>query len=1165
MKKYQWFSYLTENLFKKHRAMKLFFLLFTMALFNVHANSYAQTKRLTLNIENESIESVLLKIEAQSKFNFFYKIDEVDVKRKISMDVDQVSIKEILKILFKNQNVEHKVLRKQIVLKRLVLPKKTQKSSGNAETNSQTTVQYSISGTVTDKFGVPLPGANILEKGTKNGVLTDFDGNFAISVSDQSAILVVSYLGFRTKEIAVNNQTNLTVVLEEDVAGLDEVVVIGYGTTRRKDITGSVATIKLEDAPVSLRPTTSVLQSLQGTMAGVNVGPSNRPGQGPSFIIRGQNSINGSNDPLVVLDGMVYLGTVNDINPEDIATLDILKDASAAAIYGSRAANGVIMITTKRGKSSKPTIRFSSTLALNTWQNKPDLMNLEQWSDKLLAQLGAQNPNSPPTEIILSEDVQNSLFAQGIDTDWIDIVSRNSFTLNNQISVSGNSEKTNYYISAGYQEEEGVIVGDEYNRISIRSKFDTNITNWLKIGIDGTYNKNDYSGVGANLNLAYLMPPYAYPYRYEGMPENAAANTSRLLERWPMAQSIQNPLWNTNSEVRDDVDIRNFFRGAVYAQINVPGIDGLSYKINYTVNANFNLRDQFFHENYYVQAQTGIDDPFSRYDNANLSNFLNQANGSSQRRNASRYLMDNIINYKKQLGDHNIDLTAVATRDKIYNKEITVTGNGFSTIGNTLLGVNGIPNADAVFVTNNSNSIIERTNIGYLGRAAYTYKDKYHLSASIRRDGASVFGKGLKWGNFPSVGVAWTLSNEEFIGDDLKDKINYFKIKASYGTNGNQGLDPYQTLARISSGVNGGIRYEFGDNPSEVLYGTVQSNLASPNLGWEETTALNIGFESAFFNNRVLLNVDYYKSETRDQIFSRQIPIATGFTSILASLGQIDNSGIEISLTTNNIDNEDFKWSSTVNFWQNRNIIAELYGDDADGDGVEDDDIPNRYFIGKSIGAIYGYEYDGVVQESDTEYIANTGTQPGFAKYKDLNGDGLIDVNNDRKILGYTTPNFSMGLSNTFQYKNFSAYILITGIFGGGKDNYYMASNPRSNSFGNENTRNELNIPYWTPENQSEEYLSPIFSDNRYLGLQSRAFVRIQDINLSYKVPSIVLDNINISSLEIYTAINNAFIFTDWFGGGDPEYSLNGATGIPAGSSIYPTPSVYALGFKLSF
>lgn len=1035
-----------------------------------------------------------------------------------------------------------------------------------SEDTNKNTIQQQITGTITDANAQPLPGANILEKGTTNGVQTDFDGKFSITLSNPNATLVISYLGFVTKEVAVNNQTNITVSMEEDVAGLDEIVVIGYGTARRKDLTGAVATLKLEDAPVALRPTTNVLQSLQGTMAGVNIGPSNRPGTGPSFTIRGRSSISGDQDPLVVLDGIIYQGSVNDINPEDIATLDILKDASAAAIYGSRAASGVVMITTKKGKSSKPTIRFNSSIAVNTWQNKPDLMNLEQWSDKFLAQLNANDPNNPTTEITLGEAVQESLFAQGIDTDWIDVVSRNSFTINNQLSVSGSTEKTNYYISAGYQEEEGVIIGDDYNRISIRSKFDTNITDWLKIGIDGTYNKNDYSGIAANLGNAFIMPPYGYPYRYEGMPENAATNTSRLLERYPIGQSIPNPLWDTNSEVRDDVDIRNFFRGAVYADIKVPGIDGLSYRVNYTINANFNIRDQFRNEGYYVQAQTGIADPFSRYDSDNLSNFLNQANGSSQRRNVYRYLMDNILNYKKQLGDHYIDITAAATRDYLLNKEITTTGSDFSSIGNTILGVNGIPNANDVFVSNDgTNSIIERTNVGYLGRVAYTYKDKYHLNGSIRRDGASVFGSGLKFGNFPSVGVAWTLSNEAFFGDGIKDKVNYFKVKASYGTNGNQNLAPYQTLASVVGGQSGGIRYQFGDNPSEVVYGIVQTNLGSPNIGWEETTALNIGLESAFLDNRILLNVDYYKSETRNQIFNREIPVATGFANILATLGQIDNSGIEISLTTNNINKENFNWSSTVNFWQNRNKIAELYGDDLDGDGVEDDDIANRYFIGKPIDAIYGYEYDGVVQESDTEYIANTGTQPGFAKYKDLNGDGLIDADNDRKILGYTNPNFSMGLSNTFRYKNFTAYILITGIFGGGKDNYYVASNPRSNSFGNETTRNELNIPYWTPENQSEEYLSPIFSDNRYLGLQSRAFVRIQDINLSYKVPNSVLDKINISSLEIYTAINNPFIFTDWYGGGDPEYSQNGATGIAAGSSTFPTPSTYAMGFKLSF
>ncbi len=604
----------------------------------------------------------------------------------------------------------------------------------------------------------------------------------------ENAVLVFSSVGYTQQEVEVGNQTVIDLAMAADVTALDEIVVVGYGTARRKDISGSVGTIKLEDSEVGLSQTSNVLQALQGTIAGVNVGPQNSPGATPDILIRGQNSINGSNDPLIVLDGIIYLGSIADINPDDIATIDILKDASAAAVYGSRSANGVVVITTKTGKTDRPVIKYDGSVGMNRWQNKFDMMNLDRWAEKYVAQTPSINS---PDEIVFDDLTRTRLYRQGVDTDWMDLISRNGFLQNHQVSVSGRSDRINYYFSGSYNSNEGVIVGDEFQRISVRSKLDADVTDWLEVGLDGAFNNNDFSGLGAQMNSAYFHAPHGYPYRWETMPENPESNTGTLLERYPTGSSIQSTLWPTNDEAVEDVDKRNFYRFATYAHFKVPKVDGLSYRFNYSINANNNIQDRFFNEVYYVGEQ--LVEPFiDRYTPTTLAKTLAQANGYNQRTNYYTYVIDNIVNYNKQFGDHYLDATLVATRDYSYTKLVDVTGSDFSDNGNTLLGVNGLHKATVQRV---NTDVVERSNIGYLGRINYSFRDKYHLTATYRRDGASVFGADKKWGDFPSVGVSWTVSEEGFMGGF--DFLDYFKVKASYGQNGNQGVSPYGTLPRV--------------------------------------------------------------------------------------------------------------------------------------------------------------------------------------------------------------------------------------------------------------------------------------------------------------------------------------------------------------------------------
>ncbi|MEP3836718.1 MAG: TonB-dependent receptor [Algibacter sp.] len=1007
-----------------------------------------------------------------------------------------------------------------------------------------------ITGIVVDANNVPLLGASILEKDTANGTYSDFDGKFSLEVNNKDSVLVVSYVGFKTKEVTLNGENTITIVLEDDAQSLDEVVVVGYGTAKRKDITGSVERVNLEDSPIALSSNTSILQSVRGATPGINIGTQNQVGQTPSIVIRGQNSINGNNDPLIVLDGIVFLGSINDINPSDIASIDILKDASAAVVYGSRAGNGVILVNTKKGKTSKPLIKLSSSSGVNVWQNKPDLLSRDRYLEKYATQTGAATVD----DIVWEEEYRNVLQDEGVDTDWIDLVSRTGEIQKHNVSVSGRSDSFNYFFSGGYEDQSGVIIGDEFNRVSLRSRLQADVTDWLEVGLDGSYTNSDFSGVTANLGRAMVMAPIGYPYRYEGQPFNTASNSSTALERYPTANNVESPLWGTDG-TRDLFDKRNYFRLAANATVKVPWVKGLKYTINYSLSSQFRSQDSFYYESYYIGLPTEGEPYFDRYSQSALQSNLSQANGSNSRYKDYNYVIDNIINYKRNFGKHDLDLTLVATRDYRKSDVSTLSGNDFAALGNTSLGVNGI-----TFATNQTNAydITERSNVGYLGRVAYGFDSKYNLTASVRRDGASVFGADKRFGTFWSVGGAWTLTEENFLSNN--NVLNYLKLNASYGTNGNQGLSPYETLSGVITGQPGDIEYAFGDNPSVSQFGIEQTSLGNAELGWESTTSLNFGVHSAWLNNKITLDADVYFSKTEDQIFNRNIPNTSGFTSILASLGQIDNQGVEISLGSTNMKTENFSWTSNLTYWKNRNKIAKLYGDDIDGDGFEDDDISNSLFIGESLGAIYGYEYIGVVQESDTQYIADTGASPGDAMFRDLDGEPGITADGDRKILGYTVPNFRMGFSNTISYKDFSLYFLFTGTFGG--DGYYLGGNPRQNSLQNRFDYNDVdNGAWWTPENQSTTNLRPDFNDSRYLGLQSRGYVRLQNVNLKYTFNSEFLKrlNVGIGSLEMYANADNPLIITNWFGGGDPE------RGVSAQSGTLPVMSAYTFGINVSF
>lgn len=605
--------------------------------------------QISLSMQNKSTREVIREIEKVSDYRFFYNDNLSGLNTKISVSAQGENIRDVLEQIKSQAQITYIIKENnQIVLSAL----------GYVSSSTQQNTRK-ITGIIKDQSGEPVIGANIVEKGTTNGTITDIDGQYSLEVGSNS-ILVVSYIGYITQEIPVGKNNTLDVLLREDTETLDEVIVIGYGTTKRKDFTGSVSSVKLENSPIALSPNLNALESLKGNVSGLDIGATNSAGGEPSMQMRGQKSISGSNDPLIVVDGVIFMGSINDINPNDIASYDVLKDATSAAAYGSRSANGVIIITTKRGKTGKPVVTFNATGSMQTWQNKPELMKGEQWLESVMAR-----NNSSDLSWLKPQELAN--MEAGREINWLDASTRTGWVQDYQVAVSGAGEKMNYYLSAAYSDNQGVVIGDDYNRITALAKINTDITSWLQIGVDAAFTKSDYSGVGANIGEATQTSPYGVMYRNE---------SEKLLEKYPYTQSSVNALWNTDKSVRDNKDIRNNFRANAYAVVKLPWIEGLSYRFNYAGNLSKNQSGDFYYEGYFVKE--GAYDDETRYSPATLQSLLASANGKINNNTTDSWVIDNILNYKNTFGKHSIDLTAVATRDRKKYEMIETTGSNFA-------------------------------------------------------------------------------------------------------------------------------------------------------------------------------------------------------------------------------------------------------------------------------------------------------------------------------------------------------------------------------------------------------------------------------------------------------------------------------------------------------
>ena len=1102
--------------------MRLSILFTFAAIINVTASGYSQTVKIDLELKNATLQQVFQSIQEQTEFDFFYKNEHLPHNKVINRSYKNIRVDEILDEVLEGTGLIYRVMNTDIVITKGPAGASDSHRLTSSESNQQSRM---VTGKITDPGGQPLPGVTIVVKGTTQGTITNTDGEYTITNIPEDATLVFSFVGMRTQEVVVGSQVNINVVMEEDVIGLDEVIAIGYGTMKKSDLTGSV--VRVDQEIITERPNISVMQSLQGSSPGLNVGQVNAAGEEPSISIRGRNSISGAQAPLIVLDGVIFRGRLIDINPNDVESIDILKDASSAAIYGSQATNGVIIITTKTGKiEDKPIINYNSRYSFQepTKRFRPE--SPEDYVKRIEAAYainGSRTPESgylePNPDWDISQMFRSNLqlwaYENNIVTDWYDIGTNDRmYTHNQDLSINKRTENSGYFMSVGYTDQVGYMANEGYSRWNARINVDNEVTDWLKIGVQSFLTSSDYSGDNLSPLAIYQHTPYCPAFHEDGsLVQNPRGVGDRV-----------NPYYYIES---DDFDKRLNLFGNIYADISLPFIKGLSFKTNF--NTNYFTTSHYYYRDY-------------------ANNFLGV--GSKSEGIRSEWANDNILTYDRTFSDdHKVIVTLVYGSEKRDYTSTTATATEFVS---DELGYNRLQAGSADLQTASSTAWSEAS-IYNMARLFYSFKNRYMITGTYRRDGFSGFSENNKFGDFPSLSLAWVASEEDFLQDVL-GIFDLFKLRASYGSNGNRTISRYQTLAQVGGG------YNYINGSKTPVYTQSITDLASPKLKWETTTGVNFGLDFALFDQRLSGAVDYYNSNTTNLLYNVDIPGLSRFETFPDNLGKLHNHGLEISLSSINVRSSDFEWSSHFIFSRNRNELRELLGFDNDGDGKEDDLISEGLFIGEPLSTIYHYYTDGSLWQVGDD-IPST-ADIGSYKIKDLTEDGIINPD-DRMIIGYSDPAFRFSIDNKFNYRNWTLSVFLNSIMG--NDKYYLGADDLAsfNTF-NDTMWDSINFPegmdFWLPENPDARYqrlgvrISGI-TTRRYI---PRSFVRLQDVNLSYNFNSELLNKIQIQNLRLYFNGKNLLTFTKW-PGWDPE------TGEKITISGNPVIRNYTFGIDVTF
>ena len=1148
-----------KDFFKKvFMITKITIFIFFVAIGSSFAkSSYSQNTRLSLHMDNCTIQQVFEEIQKKSEFIIFYKDDQVNLDYRSNVDVEDATVDLILDQALKGSGLGYRIIDRQIV----ILPPDTKESPAVIKLETHAEQKKEISGSVKDSKGLSLPGVSVVVKGTTIGIITDIDGKFRLSVPTDAKTLVFSFVGMKTQEIAVNGRQQFDIILDDETVGLEEVVAIGYGTQRKSDVTGAVAQIKGDE--LKKISVVNLESALQGQAAGVYVSQSSgAPGAGSDVIIRGQTSVTGLNDVLYVVDGIPITGSRNNINPQDIESIEVLKDASAAAIYGSRASSGVILITTKRGSSKGTILNFDAFYGIQQIAKKIDMMNGREWAEvteKAVSNALARNPAAPVSHNPDVWDAVNQRVREAVvdSTDWQDVFYRPAPTQNYNLSITGGNENSNIYVGIGYQRQDGIAPNSFFERYTARLNSDHKLLSGrLRLGnnLSLSYSNNrsvrqnnDYTeGVSGVL----YMSPLTSVYKKEG---SYIGDTNRFsgVSNTVYYSDTENPMRAAllNTERNNSYNIV----GSIFADLEI--IKNLTLHVE--AGGEFSMEDM---KNFNLK--------FQEYIKFNSLNRLSLNNSK-----AFQLQTRNFLTYKKSLGKHDFTLMAGTDMQDYHAGNFDASRTGFVNQDNPNLWYLGL--GDALTATNNEGAT-EWAILSYYSRLNYAFNNKYLFTATIRRDGSSRFYGDNKWGNFPSFSAGWRISEESFMkGISF---VNNLKLRAGWGLLGNErNVGNYVTASNMARGVVGGsdIGYIFGAN--QAYYpGARPSKIPNKDLTWEISDQSNIGLDAGFLNNRITFSADYFIKKTRDMILAEPLPVAGRGTLLAPSVnvGTLQNSGFEFEAVYSKGDGEfNFKLGLNLTTTRGNKITALANGvkylDSEQYRGAQGGVI-SRSTIGQPIGIFYVFEAEGIFksQEEITNHATQAGAGIGDYKFKDVNNDGVIN-NDDRTFMGNPWPLFVAGLKGNFQYHGFDINLFFQGSF---KNDIFNTNNSywRNTGIGEPYNKHRDYLDYYDPlTNPDGKYAAPNANDlnnNKRLSsmyIEDGSYLRLQNLQIGYSFPLNLRKRLNANKLRVYLEASNLFTITN-YSGYNPDLGVRSVLGKGIDRTVYPMSRTFLMGVNLS-